>query len=113
MPKRAAVYCRISSDPTGIRAGVDRQETDCRELAAKRGWEVSRVYVDNDISAYSGKPRPAYKDLLDDVKNGVVDALMVWHLDRLHRAPRELEEFFDVCDGPTSRPWPPSRVTTT
>jgi hypothetical protein len=25
--------------------------------------------------------------------------VVVWHLDRLHRHPRELEEFFEVCDG--------------
>ena len=25
--------------------------------------------------------------------------VLVWHLDRLHRQPRELEEFFDVCDA--------------
>ncbi|MDP9233097.1 MAG: recombinase family protein [Actinomycetota bacterium] len=99
MPKRAAIYVRISSDPNGLRAGVGRQEEDCRALAQQRGWDVVKVYSDNDVSAYSGKPRPAYRDLLEDIKNHVVDALVVWHLDRLHRAPKELETFFEVCDG--------------
>lgn len=58
-PKAAAVYCRISDDRTGQRAGVQRQEEDCRALAESRGWPVADVYVDNDLSAYSGKPRPA------------------------------------------------------
>ncbi len=35
--------------------------------------------------------------MLGDVRDGLVDAVVVWHLDRLHRAPRELEEFFEVC----------------
>ena len=55
-------------------------------------------YVDDDISAYNGKPRPEYRRMLADITDAAVDAVVVWHLDRLHRQPRELEEFFDVCD---------------
>jgi hypothetical protein len=36
--------------------------------------------------------------MLDDIRAGLLDAVIVWHLDRLHRNPKELEEFFDVCD---------------
>lgn len=94
---RAAVYTRISSDD-GTAAGVARQEADCRELAGQKGWTLGEVYVDNDVSAYSGKARPAYRRLLADLEAGVVDAVVVWHLDRLHRSPAELERFFEVVD---------------
>jgi site-specific DNA recombinase len=94
---RAAVYTRISSDD-GTAAGVARQEADCRELAERKGWTVGEVYCDNDVSAYSGRTRPAYKRLLVDMEAGVVDAVVVWHLDRLHRSPAELERFFEVVD---------------
>jgi site-specific DNA recombinase len=94
----AAVYVRISSDPSGLRAGVDRQERDCRELAERRGWPVAQVYCDNDVSADSGRARPAYRQLLADIEAGLVDAVVVWALDRLHRRPAELERFFEVCD---------------
>jgi len=59
-------------------------------------WPIADTYIDDDVSAYSGKPRPEYRRLLDDMRAGTVDAVVVWHLDRLHRHPRELEEFFDV-----------------
>ena len=36
--------------------------------------------------------------MLADIATGVVDAVVVYDLDRLHRQPRELEEFFDICD---------------
>lgn len=75
-----------------------RQEADCRALAERKGWQIAHVYVDNDTSAYSGKPRPQYRQMLQDLEAGQVDAVVVWHLDRLHRNPRELEEFFEVCD---------------
>jgi DNA invertase Pin-like site-specific DNA recombinase len=56
------------------------------------------VYVDNDISAGGARKRPAYTALLEAVELGAVDAVIVWDLDRLHRRPIELEEFFNVCD---------------
>lgn len=94
--KRAAIYCRISDDREGAGLGVKRQEQDCRELALRLGWDVTEVFVDNDLSAYSGKPRPRYKAMLDAVKGGAVEAIVCWHNDRLHRSPRELEDFIDL-----------------
>ncbi len=99
MTSKAAIYCRISKDPQGLRAGVDRQEADCRALAERKGWAVADVYVDNDISAWSGKRRPEYERMLADVADGTVTAIIAWHLDRLTRSPKELEHFFDVCDA--------------
>src|SRR5438105_2394327 len=99
MPRAAAIYARISADPSGTALGVARQEADCRSLADRKGWTVTEIYVDNDLSAYSGKPRPAYRRLLEDIKGARVDAVIVWHLDRLHRNPKDLEEFFEICDG--------------
>jgi site-specific DNA recombinase len=98
MPNRAAIYCRISDDRAGAGLGVARQEADCRKLAEDRGLTVSEVYVDNDLSAYSGKPRPGYKALLGSARDRLVDVILAWHPDRLHRSPVELEEFISVCE---------------
>jgi site-specific DNA recombinase len=97
--RRAGIYARISSDPQGRRLGVARQIADCERLAADLGWEIHDTYVDNDISAWSGKPRPEYQRLCEDIKAGTVDGLVVWHADRLHRHPRELEDFMALCDA--------------
>lgn len=101
---RAAVYCRISKDKVGAGLGVERQEADCRKLAARLGWTVVEVFPDNDLSAYSGKRRPAYLAMLDAIRAGRVDAVLAWHTDRLHRSPVELETYITVCqprDVPT------------
>lgn len=95
---RTALYCRISSDGEGQGLGVARQEADCRSLAERRGWVVAEVYVDNDLSAFSGKLRPAYRRMLDDIEAGRVDAVVTWHPDRLHRSPVELEAFIDLVE---------------
>ena len=55
--RSAAIYARISADVEGKSLGVQRQLEDCRKLAADRGWPVGAEYVDNDVSAFSGKPR--------------------------------------------------------
>jgi DNA invertase Pin-like site-specific DNA recombinase len=96
--KRAAIYCRISRDREGAGLGVERQEQDCRELARRLGWRIVAVHTDNDLSAYSGKPRPGYIALVDDITAGRIDAVIAWHTDRLHRSPVELEEYMGVCE---------------
>jgi site-specific DNA recombinase len=95
---RAAIYVRISSDPSGAALGVTRQEEDCRALCARQGWQVVGVYSDNDVSAYSGKRRPEWERLNADVIAGHVDAIACWHVDRLTRAPRELQDVIDLAD---------------
>jgi site-specific DNA recombinase len=45
------------------------------------------------VSAYSGKARPAYTRMLADLADGLREAVIVWHMDRLHRRPIELEQF--------------------
>ena len=94
----AAIYTRISKDRTGAGLGVDRQESDCRALAERLGWDVVEVYSDNDISAYSGKPRPGYRRMLEDIESGVIGGVVAWHSDRLHRRVSELEEFVTTCE---------------
>ncbi|HWS45965.1 MAG TPA: recombinase family protein [Acidimicrobiia bacterium] len=97
-PRAAAIYCRISLDRAGDGLGVERQEALCRKLATERGWPVAEVYVDNDRSAYSGKPRAAYQRMLADLGAGLRDAVVCVDLDRLTRRPAELEAFMDLAD---------------
>jgi DNA invertase Pin-like site-specific DNA recombinase len=97
--RRVVIYCRISDDPNGRAAGVQRQEADCRALAEDLGWDVVAVRTDNDISAYSGKPRPGYRALLEDVREGRADAVLAWHPDRLYRRLPDLEELAHVVQA--------------
>lgn len=94
---RAAIYCRISRDDGGG-LGVQRQEEDCRSIAHRRGWEVGEVFVDNDFSAFSGRRRPAYQSLIGAVDAGRVAAVVAWAPERLHRSPRELEDFLELIE---------------
>ncbi|WP_255499967.1 recombinase family protein [Actinotalea sp. JY-7885] len=67
-----AVYARISQDRSGEELGVRRQLADCRVEAQRRGWAVAEEYVDDDLSAYSGKKRPAYERMLRGFRTSYV-----------------------------------------
>ncbi|MFE2132272.1 recombinase family protein [Streptomyces sp. NPDC059466] len=95
---RAVIYCRISQDRTGAGLGVDRQRQDCEALAERNGWDVVEVYVDNDVSAYSGKKRERYEAMLADLEQGTATVVIAWHTDRLHRSPTELEKYIDLSE---------------
>ncbi len=103
---RAGIYARISSDREGDNLAISRQLADCEQLAARRGWKVVERYVDSDISAYSGRRRPEYQRMLEDVDAGVVEAVVVYHADRLHRHPRE-RRISSISASERRRSWRP------
>jgi len=92
----AAVYGRISEDDDlkgegvneQLSLGVLRAEADPRWRLAGASWPASATpgtFRDDDISAYSGKPRPGYEALMREVVAGRVKVIIVRHLDRLWR----------------------------
>lgn len=91
-----AVYLRQSQDKANDERAVSRQREDCLKLCEARGWTPVE-YLDNDISASKGV-RPAYQRMLADIHDGKIQAVVAWHLDRLHRRPVELEHFIALAD---------------
>ena len=94
---KTAVYLRQSLDRDQTKLAIDRQREDLLKLCAAKGWDDPVEYTDNSISANTGR-RPAYEDLCEDIRNGVVGQVAVWDTDRLHRKPRELEDFIDLAN---------------
>jgi site-specific DNA recombinase len=96
--EQVLVYLRISEDRTGEEAGVERQRADCFELCERLGFLTPQVFVDNDVSAFKGTRRPGYQALLERVVTGPA-RVVVWHVDRLYRRPRELEDLIDLVES--------------
>ena len=98
---RAAIYCRLSYAPDGSLEKVERQEADCRALAARLGWSVEdrHVYSDNSRSAWQrNRKRPRWDAMLASIERGEIDAIIVWHGDRLIRQPWDLELLLKLAD---------------
>src|SRR4051794_21577866 len=96
---RAAIYCRLSFAPDGSVEKVERQEHDARTLAEQRDWTVTEVHVDNNRSAWRrDRRRPGWDALLDAIRDRRVDAVIVYHPDRLIRQPYDLEALLTLAD---------------
>ncbi|MFI6105802.1 recombinase family protein [Streptomyces sp. NPDC051310] len=100
---RCYIYARISQDREGAGLGTQRQIDDCHGLAERLStpeveYRVVRIFVDNDISAYSGKPRKDYREMLSGLDDGDATVVLAWHTDRLHRSTRELDDFIDLSE---------------
>jgi site-specific DNA recombinase len=97
-PWRAGIYTRISSNDEQDRLGVQRQEEDGRTALERRAVPVHRVYEDNDISASGDYDRSDYEDLVRDLRNGAINAIWSWDVDRLTRGHREYIELYETCE---------------
>jgi site-specific DNA recombinase len=86
-PISAAIYCRISKARDGSTLGVDRQEPPTRALCERLGWKVERVFIDNDFSAYDGRYRPAFEEMLRWAQDSRVGVIAAWDADRFTRDP--------------------------
>ena len=103
-PVRAAIYCRISLARLGDTVKVDEQELVCRRLAAAKGWAVNpeHVYVDNSVSAWKHNVRrKGWEAMLEAIKRGDIDAIIVYHGDRLIRQPWDLEILLRLAQAGT------------
>lgn len=94
---RAAIYARQSLHRSGEGLAVSRQLDACRDLAARNGWQVVEEYVDNDVSASSGK-RVEWSRLLTDLGAGKHEVLVCWHTDRLYRRVRDLVDLVELAE---------------
>jgi DNA invertase Pin-like site-specific DNA recombinase len=88
--KRAALYLRVST----IDQTVASQERELREIAARIGYDIVRVYKDHGISGAKGRDkRPAFDKLCRDAARREFDVVMAWSVDRLGRSLQGLVEF--------------------
>ncbi|HYN30348.1 MAG TPA: recombinase family protein [Dermatophilaceae bacterium] len=76
---------------------MSRQKEDCLRRAAERGLDVYAVHEDNDLSAKSGRARPAFETVLEDVRTGRVSVVIAWSLDRLQRNRRDELRLYEAC----------------
>jgi site-specific DNA recombinase len=99
---RTALYLRVSLDKSGDGLGIERQREDCRRLAEQRGWTVTSEIVENNTSATYG-PRPGFEKLLQLMEGRQIDAVIVWHVDRLLRKMTDLERVIELVEASNVR----------
>jgi site-specific DNA recombinase len=90
----ALVYARVSQDRRHGRS-VSEQEAECRAWAAREGWHVVDVIVDNDRSAsqYARRKRDGWERVKATVAAGGLDVLVTWEASR---AQRDLDAYLEL-----------------
>ena len=86
--KKACVYTRVSTDEQVNGFSLEEQERRCKANIVSKGWEYVRTYSDPGISGRTMN-RPGLQEMLSAIKNGEVDAVFVYKLDRLSRKQRD------------------------
>jgi site-specific DNA recombinase len=95
---RVGVYARISEDKDGNQTATARQMDDARQMAERKGWDVADLFEDVDISAFNVKTRrPEFERMLAAIRDGQLDGVLVWKLDRLTRQQRDLVRVLEAC----------------
>jgi DNA invertase Pin-like site-specific DNA recombinase len=87
MPKRVAIYVRVSTDGQT----VQNQLGELRQVADRHGWQIVRIYADEGISGTKGREgRPEFDKLLKAIARREIDMVAAWSVDRLGRSLKDL-----------------------
>lgn len=87
--KRAAVYTRVSTDAQADKeTSLSEQERMAKAAIVSKGWEYIKTYEDGGFTGRNTN-RPALQELINDIKNGYLDAIVVFKLDRLSRKQKD------------------------
>lgn len=98
------LYARVSTSEQNLNGhSIGEQQERLKNYCSAMGWKSFKLYVDGGFSGASME-RPALKDLIEDVKKGKVEKVVVYKLDRLSRSQKDtlflIEDVFlkNKCD---------------
>ncbi|MDW4097353.1 recombinase family protein [Staphylococcus saprophyticus] len=82
--KRIGAYIRVSTERQVEGYSVDGQITQIEQFCQFNGYDLVDIYADRGISGKSMN-RPALQRMLQDAKNGKLDCVIVYKINRLAR----------------------------
>ena len=97
--KIAGLYIRVSTE-NQAREGfsLPEQEKRLRAMCEYKNYEIYKVYKDAGISAKTGNKRPAFEELLQDIKDKKCNTIVVLKLDRLTRSVHDWENIIKFLE---------------
>ena len=91
----AVIYARSSPD---CALSAEDQAASLRTIAADNGWLVAKVLIDRPTTMNKGRDRrPGQMALLEAIRSGSVDRVMLNSIDRVGRTLAELVGFVEMC----------------
>ena len=97
--KVAGVYIRVSTEDQAREGfSLPEQEKRLRAMCEYKGYEIYKLYKDAGISAKTGNYRPAFEELLQDIRDKKCNTIVVLKLDRLTRSVYDMEGIMKFLD---------------
>ena len=94
----AGIYLRVSTfDQAREGHSYEEQEKELRILCEKRGFKIYGVYGDPGVSGRKYEQRKNFQNLLDDIRTGKINVIVVWRLDRLVRGVANTQKVISVA----------------
>ena len=94
-----AIYIRVSTlDQAREGHSLGEQEKRLTALAEAKGYKIHKVYSDAGISGKSAENRPAYQQMMKDMKKGKFNRIMAFKMDRISRSISDFENFFNEIE---------------
>lgn len=90
---KIAIYCRVSTDEQD----ADKQEYICKNWAKNNEHEIYKIY--KDVISGATTSRPAFNQLLYDMRHYKFRGIVVTKLDRIGRSLQHLLSLFDEFKG--------------
>lgn len=95
---RAAIYIRVSTEEQAAEGySVSAQKQKLQAFCLSQDWEIAGFYADEGISAKDTN-RPELQKMLEDIKAGLVDCVLVYRLDRLTRSVFDLYKLLEIFE---------------
>ena len=97
--KIAGLYIRVSTEDQAREGfSLPEQEKRLRAMCEYKGYEIYKLYKDAGISAKTGNIRPAFEELLQDIRDKKCNTIVVLKLDRLTRSVFDLEGIMNFLE---------------
>ena len=97
--KIAGLYIRVSTEDQAREGfSLPEQEKRLRAMCEYKNYEIYKVYKDAGISAKTGNKGPAFKELLQDIKDKKCNTIVVLKLDRLTRSVYDWENIIKFLE---------------
>ena len=70
-----------------------------KALCTYKDYEIYKVYCDAGISAKDMEHRPKFQEMINDMKEGKINYIVAYKLDRVTRSVRDLEELITLLEN--------------
>ena len=91
---KVGIYIRVSTEDQSRHGhSLDEQEDRLKKLCDYKEYEIYKIYKDAGVSAKNVN-RPSFQQMIEDMKSGKINKILVYKLDRLTRSIRDLE---NIC----------------